>query len=169
MPLYDSMSPRSIKIPNEQLFPVTKRLISEGHSVVITVVGRSMEPFFESRREDVRLSQCDSIKPDDMVLALTRDGRYVAHRVVSVKDGEITMRGDGNPYGVEYARTCDVVGKVTAYRRRGSEKFHPLYSWRWRVYSMLWPRWGVARRVLLAFHHRIYLPLYRIIFHPDWL
>lgn len=163
------MSPRSLTIPNEQLFPAAKLLINEGHSVVITVVGRSMEPFFESRREDIRLSRCDDVKPDVMVLALTRDGRYVAHRVVRVKDGEITMRGDGNPYGVEYARISDVVGIVTAYRRCGSKKFRPMYSWKWRVYSMLWPRWGVARRVLLAFHRRIYLNFYRIVFHPDWL
>ena len=42
-------------IPNEILLPEVARLIKEGHTVTITVLGNSMNPFLVDRRDRVTL------------------------------------------------------------------------------------------------------------------
>ena len=79
------------------------------------------------------------------------------------------MRGDGNVYGTEEARHTNIIGIITAYRRRGKKKFKNLYSWKWRLYTMLWPDSPLARRILLAFHHHVYLKLLWLAFKPQWM
>ena len=40
-------------IPNEVLLPEVARLISEGHTVTLTVRGNSMNPFLVDRRDRI--------------------------------------------------------------------------------------------------------------------
>lgn len=42
-------------IPNEVLLPEVARLISEGHTVTLTVRGNSMNPFLVDRRDRIVL------------------------------------------------------------------------------------------------------------------
>ena len=120
---------------NEIFFQGVKGLLDEGHDVTITVVGRSMEPFFRSHKDEIRLSPIPSGFWDEaetdggvwtwkkkrgavgsFVLArIQPDGKYVAHRIVAIHDGMIIMRGDGNVFGTEKAYFDDVLAFVTAY------------------------------------------------------
>lgn len=159
----------AVTIPNDIFFAHAKTLIDEGHSLTITVVGNSMQPFFESLRDEVKLEKCKRAKVGDMILALTDDRRYVAHRVIAVSGERITMRGDGNVYGIEHAVQYDVVGIVTHYRRKGESGFHDMYSWKWRLYSLLWPRNVLVRRLFLAFHHYVWLRLLWLAKKPEWI
>lgn len=151
------------------MFSNARELIDGGHTITVTVVGHSMEPFFESYRDEVKLCKCEAVKVDDFVLALTDADRYVAHRVVEVCGDVITMRGDGNVYGVEHARKRDIVGIITHYRKKGQREFRKLYTLKWRLYSRLWPKNPFARRVLLAFHHHVYLRLLWLAAKPEWI
>ena len=51
------MSLEPVTVPNEILFAHAKQLIDQGHDVTLTVVGHSMQPFFEGYREDVKLKK----------------------------------------------------------------------------------------------------------------
>ena len=83
------MSLEPVTVPNEILFAHAKQLIDQGHVVTITVVGHSMQPFFEGYREDVKLEKCEKAMANEFVLALTDEGRYVAHRVVLQTKNEV--------------------------------------------------------------------------------
>ena len=112
------MSLEPVTVPNEILFAHAKQLIDLGHDVTLTVVGHSMQPFFEGYREDVKLEKCEKAKANDFVLALTDEGRYVAHRVVYADEERIIMRGDGNVYGKEHAKQENIVGLSPHGRQR---------------------------------------------------
>lgn len=160
---------KTVTIPNDIFFAHAKKLIDEGHTLTITVVGHSMQPFFESFRDEVKLEKCRSAKVGDMILALTDDRRYVAHRVIAVNGENITMRGDGNVYGIEHAMLQDTVGIVTHYRRKGETAFHSMHSWKWRLFSALWPRNKWVRRCFLAFHHYVWLRILWLAKKPEWI
>lgn len=166
---------------NEIFFQGVKGLLDEGHDVTIKVVGRSMEPFFRSHKDEIRLSPIPSGFWDEaetdggvwtwkkkrgavgsFVLArIQPDGKYVAHRIVAIHDGMIIMRGDGNVFGTEKAYFDDVLAFVTAYRRGRGRQFHELAGSRlWRIYSRAWMRTGhLPRRVLLALWHHVVCPM----------
>lgn len=155
-----------------QCYPYIKQLLEnrdDVENVTITALGRSMEPFFESLRDTLKLEKCEKAKVNDFVLALTEDGRFIAHRVVAADSEKFTMRGDGNVYGTEQALHKNIIGRITAYRRRGKKKFHSMNSWKWRLYTKLWPANPLARRILLAFHHHVYLKLLWLAFRPEWM
>ena len=55
-------------IPNEVLLPEVARLISEGHTVTLTVRGNSMNPFLVDRRDSIVLGSfaeptCNRVSP----------------------------------------------------------------------------------------------------------
>ena len=153
-------------------YPYVKQLLENRDDVgnaTITAVGCSMEPFFESFRDQLKLEKCEKAGVDDLVLALTEDGRFVAHRVIAADDEKFTMRGDGNVYGTEQARHKNIIGRITAYRKKGKKNFKNLYSWKWRLYSQMWPGSPRARRILLAFHRHVYLKILWLVFKPEWM
>ena len=43
--------PRVVSLPNAALIEEVRRLVSEGHSVTLSVRGVSMRPFLEDRRD----------------------------------------------------------------------------------------------------------------------
>jgi len=64
-------------IPNEVLLPEVARLISEGHTVTLTVRGNSMNPFLVDRRDRIILGPFtdDDLQPGVAVLARDTNGR----------------------------------------------------------------------------------------------
>lgn len=137
----------TIELPNEILLKEVKKLIGEGHDVTLRVRGISMRPFLEDRRDKIVLTEVEELKKGDAVLAEIAPGKYVFHRIASIKNGEVILRGDGNIYGVEKCRLGDVVAATKVFIRR-NKKFSP-QGWMWRCYSALWPKWPFARRILL--------------------
>ena len=62
-------------IPNEVLLPEVARLISEGHTVTLTVRGNSMNPFLVDRRDRIILGPFtdDDLQPGVAVLARSEE------------------------------------------------------------------------------------------------
>jgi hypothetical protein len=89
------------------------RLVGEGIEVTFPVNGRSMRPFIEGGRDSVVLVRTDKVKPMDIVLAKTEDGRYVIHRVMEIEGDRVTLMGDGNLQGREHAECKQIYAKVT--------------------------------------------------------
>lgn len=158
-----------VSIPNEEIYAQIKTLIDEGHNVTIAVVGTSMQPFFESYRDEIMLTKCSAPKVNDVVLARTDHNLYAAHRVTAICGQRFTMRGDGNVYGTETAAFSDIIGVVNHYRRCGAKEFRKLDSLRWRWHTLTWPRNTTLRRLALAFHHHIYLKLLWLAKKPEWI
>ena len=84
-------------IPNEVLLPEVARLISEGHTVTLTVRGNSMNPFLVDRRDRIILGPFtdDDLQPGVAVLARDTNGHIIFHRIIHRNGQELTLLGDG--------------------------------------------------------------------------
>lgn len=152
---------RRITIPNEMLIPEIAAFIREGRTPEFIVRGYSMRPFLEHERDKVRLRAVGdrTVKAGDVVLAEIAPKKYVLHRVTENNSGRLTLRGDGNVRGTECCNESDVIGIADGFLRKGRSQIDLVTGRKWRIYSALWPSSPLLRRVLLALHRRIWLPL----------
>ncbi len=145
------------KMVNNHLFmQEIRRLFNEEgkKSVTFVVKGVSMHPFLESGRDKVVLVPPRNPRIGDVVLAEIMEKRYALHRVIAVKDGVYTMRGDGNPLSMKEQFTEEkIIGIAEAFIRKG--KYVSTSGRKWRAYSFLWRLMKPIRRILLAIYRRI--------------
>ena len=148
-------------IPNEVLLPEVARLISEGHTVTLTVRGNSMNPFLVDRRDRIILGPFtdDDLQPGVAVLARDTNGRIIFHRIIHRNRQELTLLGDGNIRITEQTNIANVMGVMIAAIRK--EKEYPCNDRVWQRYSFWWMKLIPVRRWLLAIFRR------RKIFHPQ--
>lgn len=131
------------------------RLISEGHTVTLTVRGNSMNPFLVDRRDSIVLgsfAEAD-LQPGIAVLARESTGRIVFHRIISRRGSVLTLQGDGNLRATEQADTADVMGIMLSAIRKDKE--YPCSGRTWQRYSYWWMKLTPVRRWLLAVFRRI--------------
>lgn len=140
----------SIELPNEVFLKEVCELIADGHEVTLRVRGVSMRPFLEDRRDKIVLTRVEQVRVGDAVLAEIAPGKYVYHRIVSIENGLVTLKGDGNVYGTEQCALVNVMAATKALIRRDKSYSPEGRAWRW--YSALWPTWPFARRVLLKLY-----------------
>ena len=83
-----------------------------------------------------------------------RDGHIVVHRVLSVKDGIVTLKGDGNIRGTEQCPRERIIGVVERVRRGNGRVVSCTTRW-WRMRERLW-LWQplIIRRYALAIMRR---------------
>lgn len=146
---------KTLSVPNEILLPQVAGLIREGHRVTIKVRGNSMNPYLVDRRDEVVLSPFvkGDLRVGEVILARIDDGRFILHRIVKMKDEEITMMGDGNWRGTEHTVFNNVLGVVTSMVRKG--KTVDCTNLYWKTYSKIWMIMRPLRRWLLAVWRRI--------------
>lgn len=135
---------------NEVLLTELARLIGEGHTVTIPVRGNSMLPFLADGRDAVTLVRCRpaDLHPGDVVMARSKDGKTVLHRLIRREADRLFLRGDGNVYQTETATPDEVWAIATEVIRKG--KAYPVKGWVWRSYSWVWTRLGTfGRRCVL--------------------
>lgn len=141
---------RSVALNSREFFPLLEKLLGDGHHVKITVTGSSMSPFLRDGVDHVELTPVDfeTLRRGDIVLARRKDGEYVLHRVVRIRNNMFFLVGDAQvvqegPLGKE--QLLARVGKV----HRGSLEINssnPL----WRALSCCWFYSLFARRVIIA-------------------
>lgn len=141
---------------NNILIPEVVRLLNEGHTVTMTVKGRSMRPFIENGRDKVLLTLPDDIKVGDVVLAKTEEKGYVIHRLTKLDEasGQCVLRGDGN-LDLEHCHTDEILAKVVEFIRKKQQKRYSVKGRTWRIYSWWWMRLLPIRRYLLGLHRRL--------------
>ncbi len=150
---------RCRSLPHAELMPAIKQMLGEGRAVTLRVRGFSMRPLLEDGRDRVVISPVHPARVGvgDVVLAEVAAHIHVLHRVVS-RDGDLlTLRGDGNVYGTEQCSDSKVIGRVSAFYLGVSSKPLLVTSYKWRMYSRLWPASPFLRHCFLAFHRRIVL------------
>ncbi|MCM1313420.1 MAG: S24/S26 family peptidase [Bacteroides sp.] len=141
---------KRIQLPNAEFIPQLCNLINEGHSVSIRIKGNSMRPFIENERDIVILSGTKKYEVGDVALAEIKKGLYVLHRIESIHQATVRLRGDGNIGKPEICTINDLRAVATAFIRDG--KTIRTDSTKWRLYSFCWTRLLPARRVLLAIY-----------------
>ncbi len=153
---------RVLEVPVSALVAQVSGELLAGRAVTFVVRGRSMRPMLEDKRDSVRLvpPRAEKVRRGDVVLAATREGAYVLHRVTAREGDELTLKGDGNVRGCEHCSVPDVIGVADCFYRRRSRRPLPVASLRWRVYSALWMRLAPVRRLLLALYRRLWLPVF---------
>lgn len=149
---------KEVVMKNEQLMPAIVKIINEGHTVTLRLRGRSMRPFLEDNRDIALLSMPRKPRKGEPVLAEVSPGRYVLHRIISVKGDDIVLRGDGN-IGTERCKRTDIRASVIGFYRKGRGTLDRIDGRKWRVYSWFWTRLFPVRRYLLAFYRIVWLRL----------
>lgn len=140
-----------VELPNEIFLKEVRALIAEGRDVTLRVRGVSMRPFLEDRRDKVVLTGLHRpLIVGDAVLAEIAPGKYVYHRIVCIDGDNVTLKGDGNPYGTEQCRMKNVAAATKQFIRKG--RIYAPDGCAWRCYSALWPEHPFARRVLLKLY-----------------
>lgn len=147
---------KEIQFANAQLLPEIVQLMDEGHTVTLRLRGYSMRPFLEDNRDKALLAKAKDINLGDAVLAEIEPGRYVLHRIISIKGDEVILRGDGN-VGVEHCHRNDVKGFAIGFYRKGRTKIDKTNSFKWRFYSLVWCLLLPVRPYLLAAYRRLWL------------
>ena len=133
-------------------------LVGVGESFELHVKGYSMLPMLGFGDDVIVVRRVDA--EEDIVgrIAMFRGARnqIIVHRVLSVNDGVVVLRGDGNIIQTEECQRGEIIGVVDKVRRE-SGKVVDCTTPRWRRRERLWlatPRWvrgkmlGVMRRWL---------------------
>ena len=152
------------EIDNAVLFRLVKEALDEGHTATVRARGISMRPFIEHERDIIMLAavRAEEIKRGDAVLAETKTGLFVLHRVIRREGNVLTLKGDGNWRGTESCEVENVIARAVAFYRKGRQKPDLVCGMKWRIYSKVWMALSPVRRLLLAFHRRIYLKLFPV-------
>lgn len=99
--------------------------LKENGFYVSTTVGVSMWPMLRNRRDRVILrpiQKGERLSRFDLPLYRRRDGKYVLHRVIAVKDDHYVIRGD-NTYYKEKVTDDQILGVVSDFYRKDRHIF----------------------------------------------
>ena len=101
-----------------------------------TTVGTSMRPMIRSGKDSIVLEKpTREFKKYDCVMYKRKNGKYVMHRIVKIKNGELIICGD-NQYTLEYGITKEnIIGILTGFYRK--EKYIPVDKFSYKVYYHL--------------------------------
>lgn len=148
-----------LTVDNAIFLPQMVQLIEEGHTATMMARGNSMRPFIEDGRDKLVFGQVNSLAVGDVILAEVTTGHFVCHRIESIQNGIVTMRGDGNVQGTEVFPETNVRAMLLQVVRKG--KTYTLSTSKvWKCYSSLWVTLLPMRRYLLA--------LYRLLWLHQW-
>lgn len=119
-----------------ELGPFIEESIRAGKKVKLTVTGDSMYPLFKSRMDTVVLDIPDRLGKYDIVFYKRDNGRYILHRILKEKNGAFVIAGDNETVKEYPVRKDQIIGKVTAFFRKG--KNHDANEFFYRFYAFLW-------------------------------
>lgn len=116
----------------EELAPeALSQRLEKGDVVILQPKGVSMLPFICQGKDKVELGRPDRLKVGDIVLAFF-GGKYLLHRIYAIDGEKVTLRGDGNLFGIEQGTKADVIGVVTGIINSKGKVRKPGKAWIWR-------------------------------------
>lgn len=141
-------------VRNDVLFDNICRLLESDKEVIIRVKGNSMLPFIVGDQDSVLLRKAESFRRYDIALARLRNGQYVLHRILSIRNGLVTLMGDGNLVGKEYCREEDLQARAEAIIHEDGKRRSLHGGWfGWVQKNWVWML--PIRRILLGFYKRV--------------
>lgn len=96
-------------------------IIEKDGVLVYTCKGFSMMPMLRQHRDLVVISKiAEPLKKNDVIL-FKRNGKYILHRIVRVREDSVDTAGDHNWWKEHNVRTDEIKGILTAFVRDGKE------------------------------------------------
>ena len=139
-------------LSNRLFFEEITKLIHQGKNVAINPRGNSMRPLVHPHTDKILLQPLNekSFEKGNIVLAKTKYGKYVVHRIEKIQENTIILRGDGNPYGREKCPKENIVAEVTAIYKK-NRKITKDSFW-WNVTKNYWSHNALIRKICLAIY-----------------
>lgn len=137
-----------ITLPNESMLSEVTSLLQTGHRVKLRARGNSMLPFITGDRDSIILQKKKTVHRGDIVLARIPDRGYILHRIIAIRDNEMTLMGDGNLQATEQCNRDQICGTVIEIIRNG--RYIRCSSVTEQCKAWLWMRLRPLRRYLLA-------------------
>lgn len=108
---------QKIDMKLEEMEPVMRKVLAEGGTFSFYPRGTSMNPFLVQGRDCVVLAPLpERLKKGDAVLYKRKDGAFVLHRIVKIKNENYTMRGDNQFINEPGIRKNQMIGVVQEIR-----------------------------------------------------
>ena len=140
----------SIVINNDDFFASVLECLKEGRDATIPVKGFSMLPLIRGEKDLVVLRTCKEVREKDIVL-FRCNGRYVMHRIISIKCNDVEIMGDGVIENRENVHLEDICARAECILRRGKRRINP-YSRTMLMLFSLWYKMLPMRRYFLLFY-----------------
>ncbi len=99
----------------EAMHPLITEAIRDGGQFVLIPKGVSMLPTIEPLKDSLVLTLPENLQKYDIVLYKRKSGAYVAHRIMSIKNGYYTMCGDNQialEKGIELQQIIALVSEI---------------------------------------------------------
>ena len=107
---------KNVSVELETLFPVIQEVLSEGKSFTFAPKGVSMLPLIRQGEDSVTISPANhALKLYDVPLYRRKNGQFVLHRVVGLKNGKYVMCGDNQheyEYGIDHSSIIGVMSEI---------------------------------------------------------
>lgn len=125
-----------------------KESLKSGATVPLTVTGSSMMPLLKPHRDIVWLERCGDgdIKKGAILLFERRNGKPVLHRVIKIRNNELTMNGDAQSQSEKIDKK-QVVACVKKIERNG--KIIDIGNKRLKAWDGLWRVTRPVRPILI--------------------
>jgi len=118
----------------EELLPVMLEQLEAGKKITFKPRGTSMLPLLREGKDGIVLEKSrGNHKKNDIVFYRRKDGKFVLHRIVYVKDGYV-ISGD-HQYFFEYGFTDkEIIGVATGFYR--GEKYYSVKNIFYKIYTL---------------------------------
>lgn len=145
----------SLIIPNDIFFSHILEEINLNNTVKIPVKGSSMLPFIRPLSDEIELKRLNhkSLEKGNIVLAKTRENKYIVHRIEKIEQDTITLRGDGNLSVREICDKNNIFAEVTAVYKK--KRIVRKDSFEWNLIKNYWFSNPFLRRVYLGIDRKI--------------
>lgn len=142
-------------VPNEIFFSQVLEEIKAGRAVKIPSKGNSMRPFIRQGTDMIELKPLseNSIERGNIVLAKTKEDKYVAHRIEKVNHDVIILRGDGNLSVREVCSKKNIFAEVTAVYKKNETIRKG--SFKWNLSKIYWFSSPLLRKIYLGIDRRL--------------
>ena len=142
------MNEREESVRFEELQSIISETLETKGAVTFTANGSSMLPAIRGGLDRVTIETLlETPKIGDVIFYRRKNGAYILHRVISVKDGTFTFCGDNQFIREKGIAREQLIGIVTAVERNGKEL--DLNSFSAKAYRFFLP----CRRFLLRIRH----------------
>lgn len=111
---------KSVQVQFSELLPVIQDAINSGNTFTFTAFGNSMHPFIRGGKDRVTLSAPNSIPNlGDIVFYRRSNGEFVLHRIVHIKNDNLTLCGDNQFILEENIKPTQILAQFSTRERNG--------------------------------------------------
>jgi len=136
------------------LFPLIEEKIENGGKFTFTAFGNSMQPYLKNGKHRVTLSPIkNKLRIGDIIFYRRKDGSFVLHRVVKIKNGITYFCGDNQFFLEPHTNTVQSIAILTNIEYNGRSR--DPFGFGSRLWCAILPIRRFSLRALHFIKHRI--------------